>query len=313
MFVTLIMSTPQLPLDANLLVALDVFLEERSVTRAAERLAITQSAASHKLKKLREALADPLLVGARGNLMLSARAEAIRAPLASALLGLRAAVHAGEPFDPATATRTFTTATVDYGEFWTVPAVLDALAAKAPNVTIRIESPGPDVFDRLAKGEVDLLIGPKFATPAVFRRVRVARDPFVVAAREGHPALRSKLTLEKYLACGHIALTARGPKGPTDTWLEAHGHARRVALRTPNFVSAPFHAARTELLLTAPAGLVAAAQRFVRLSTRPAPFPLPTTELYMHWHERSQRDPGHAWFRAMTEKVVREVARDLRD
>jgi DNA-binding transcriptional LysR family regulator len=309
MFDSIIMNADHAQLDANLLVALYVFLEERSVTKAAERLAITQSAASHKLKKLREALGDPLLVGTRGDLGLTARAEAIRAPLAGAVVSLRAAVKAGEPFVPGAAKRVFTIATVDYGEFWTVPSVVAALVREAPSVSIRIETPGRDVFEQLAKGDVDVLVGPKVASPAVFRRLRVARDPFIVAAREGHPALGRKLTLERYLAHGHIAISARGPKSATDAWLEAHGHVRHVVLRTPNFVSAPFHAARTDLLLTAPAGLIAAARGFTPLATRPVPFPLPVTHLHMHWHERVQRDPGHMWFRGLVERTIREVAR----
>jgi len=312
MFVRVIMSTHHVPLDANLLVALHAFLEERSVTKAAERLSITQSAASHKLKKLREALGDPLLVGTRGDLGLSARAEAIRAPLSDAVRALRGAVREGEPFVAAHASRTFAIATVDYGEFWTLPQVLATLGREAPFVSIRVEAPGRDVVERLARGDVDLLVGPKVATSAVLRCRRVARDPFVVAAREGHPAMRQKLTLERYLAHGHIALSAQGPKSPTDAWLEKHGHARHVVLRTPNFVSAPFHAARTDLLLTAPAGLVAAASAFTPLSTRPPPFPLAATELYLHWHERAQRDAGHAWFRALLERTIRAVAEDRR-
>ena len=147
-------------LDLNLLAALDVLLRERNVTRAAKRLGITQSAMSHKLKRLREELDDPLFVTAPGGLVPTARAESLEEPLRRALQDVAAAVRASAPFDPSTAEREVRVACVDAIELTLLPDILARLARDAPKVRLSIRRRGPRSMDELASGELDLIVAP---------------------------------------------------------------------------------------------------------------------------------------------------------
>ncbi len=296
--------------DPALYVALDALLRERSVTRAAKRLGVTQSAVSHTLKRLRESLGDPLLVGVRGDLSLTPRAEAIRAPLERALSDLRASVQAESTFDPASSSRSFTVATGDYGEFWTMHETLRIVREDAPKVSLRIVSPGPGILDELTRGPADILVGPKRAWPSFVQQQKVAQDGFVVIGRKGHPAFKPRLSLKSYLAYDHISVGPRGlPAGGIDDVLRSRGHTRSVILFTPNFVGVPPLVSRTDLLATIPEGLYQASSSMVALEHALPPLRVPATDLFMVWHERNQNDAGHAWLRNLVRSVLTKTVR----
>jgi DNA-binding transcriptional LysR family regulator len=302
------MSQANASIDPNLLVALDALLTERSVTRAAERLGLTQSAVSHKLKALRDALGDPLLVGGRAGLSPTARALALQEPLRRALADLRAAVERSAPFDPLTSARHFTISAVDYAELVVMPRALDVLRREAPHLTCSVVSPTRELARDLASGAVDLAAGPKFAEDAGLVEKKVLEEGFTVVVRRGHPKLRKakKLTLDLYLELDHLLVAPRGaPGGVVDDWLAARGLSRRVTLRTQSFVAAPFLTARSDLALTLPSGLAIEALRYVELDLYPPPLPLGKTALYLSWHERSQQDPAHRWMRVLAERAMR--------
>ena len=300
------MSTPNEPLDANLLLALDVLLAERSVTRAAERLHVTQSAMSHKLRQLRAQLGDELLVRGRSGLVLTERAEAIAGPLRQAVLDLRGAVHVGAPFDPATARRRFVLSASDYGELVAIPALLAHLGRIAPGVDMVIEPPAPDLFARLEAGNIDIAIAPLLDAPTGILRRKFFAEGFLVALRAGHPHARKRLDLDGYLTLSHLLVTPRGRgTGPVDEALAAQGLSRRVALRAPSFAAAPFIAAQTDLALTAPEGLLRAAARHAPLRLHPPPLALPQVPIFFYWHERMDRDPAHRWLRGLQDIMAR--------
>jgi DNA-binding transcriptional LysR family regulator len=292
-------------IELGALVALDVILHERSVTRAAKRLGVTQSAVSHTLRRLRDNLGDPILVGARNDLRLTPRAEAIREPLRRALTELRTSVRPDSEFAAASSTRTFTVATGDYGEFWAMHDTLTILRRDAPRVSLRVVPPGRDILDELTHGPVDIFVGPKRPWPSYLRQRSAARDGFVVVGRENHPAFRSRLTLRRYLTYGHIAV---GPGNLIDEILERRGASRReVILHTQNFVGAPLLAAQSDLLATIPMGLFRASSRMVALGHAAPPFEIPSTEICVVWHERFQKDAGHTWLRNLVNTVMKNL------
>ncbi|MCU0684962.1 MAG: LysR family transcriptional regulator, partial [Polyangiaceae bacterium] len=296
-------NTNESPLDLDLLAALDLLLDERSVTRAARRLGITPSAMSHKLRALRERLDDPLLVGGRAGLVPTARAEAMAAPLRQALSDVRAAVRAGAAFEPRSSKRRFVIATVDYAVFRIIPPALEVLRSEAPGISIAIESPGPRLGARLESGAVDLAIGAASvpATSTLLRR-SLGREGFVVLGRAGHPGLRRPLTLASYAALPHLLISPGGtPGGPVDDLLARHGLKREAVLCLSHFVTAPFLAARSDLVVTAPLGLADEARRYLELTIVPAPAEIAAVESHMVWHPRSQHDPAHRWLRELIE------------
>lgn len=287
--------------ELGLLVALDVLLEEQSVTRSAKRMGVTQSAVSHKLRALRERFDDPLLVSLRGRLALSDRARALKGPLRSALLALREAVRAGEAFDPRSSRRHFVIATNDYGEALLLPPLLKHLRDSAPLVSVACEASGRDVLNRLEEAKLDLaVIGPTGEMPPSIMRRTLHREGFVVLMRRGH-ALSKQRTLDEaeYLAASHILIAPSGrPGGVLDDWLAKRGKRRHVAARVSNFLSAPHLVADSDLLLTAPEALAKLACAHFPVLASPLPFRIQPVTAILAWHARSHEDAGHRWLRS---------------
>lgn len=295
-------------LDLNLLVALDTLLRERSVTAAARHLGLTQSAMSHKLRRLREQLDDPLFISGRHGLTPTPRAQALEAPLRAALYDVTAALKVGAPFDPATAQRTFQIAAADLMELAILPEVLSRLEGQAPGLSILMRRRDRASVESLASGKLDLLIQPggrsvpgfELEERAGIARKHLSDEGFSVVARLDHPVLagRKKLTQKRYLEQGHVLVSpGGGDRGVVDQVLAPRGLTRRIAVSLPHFVAAPFLVARTDLLLTCPTSLARAAAEYAPLRVMEPPFELPRTQLYMYWHQRFQHDAGHRWLR----------------
>src|SRR4051812_7272772 len=176
-------------LDLNLVVTLDALLHEKHVTRAATRLGITQSAASHALGRLRDMLGDPLLVrGPTGTMIATARAERLAPEIRAALGQLANALREPE-FDPKTAQRTFHFGSADYGELVLLPKLVARLARDAPNIDLWVHTFPGDGDDELVRGELDLVLCPPRGAlrPAgSFERV-LFEETFSCVMRKDHP------------------------------------------------------------------------------------------------------------------------------
>jgi DNA-binding transcriptional LysR family regulator len=315
--------------DLNLLVAFDALVREQNVTRAAERVGVTQSAMSHALRRLRELFADPLLVRGQNGMVLTARAEALVVPLRSGLVTIDRALGQAPAFEPATARRTFRLATPDLFDVLAIPALLERIRAEAPGVDLVISATDGDKLQRaLETGEVDIAITPRVdefqATPEIdgsglVRRV-LFRDTFSCFCRADHPALVEKrgargknafgtaLSLEAYVALSHALVSPHG-EGPgfVDELLAQQGYRRRLALRIPHFFSALAIVEHSDLILTAPTSLgrlIGARSKVIAL---PAPLRLPEHALQMLWHERFSNEPGHAWLRDVLLDIAKSI------
>jgi len=285
-------------MDLNLLIALDTLLEERSVTRAARRVGLTQPAMSRALGRLRIAFRDELLIRAGRGLTATPRALGLRLPLRRALEQLGAVVAEVPTFDPATARRTFTISTVDYGVAVVLPPLVAHLAVAAPQVDLAVRHQDESVDEDLAAGRIDLVISPRRPSPPGLVWTRLFFDEQVCLVRRGHPAVGRELSLEQFRALGHVFVTPTGQQtGVVDRSLHRRGLTRRVVLRVPTFLAAPLVVARTDLIATV-AGRVARtfAGRFP-IRAVPPPVELPRLEVCMAWHERMRHEPGHAWLR----------------
>ncbi|WP_437541830.1 LysR family transcriptional regulator [Sorangium sp. So ce367] len=298
-----------LPDDLNLLLALDVLLRERHVTRAAKRLGITQSAASQRLGRLREFFGDALLAPGRPLLALTPRAEALADPLAQALASLRAAVQAGAPFDPATSERRFVLLGNDLLEAIALPRLLPLLAREAPHITVQVDRAEADFVRRLERGTADLAFVPEFLVPPSSRQLRLPEEGFVTLMRRDHPAASRRLTLERYLELGHVLIAPHGMPGSlVDRALEARGRRRRIVAQVQHFVTVPFLIAASDLVVTCPATVAAVSRPFGLRAVRP-PVELGVDRSSAVWHERVHDDPGHRWLRSWLSKAIRTGAR----
>lgn len=309
--------------DLNLIVALDALARERSVTRAARRMGVTQSAMSHTLRRLRELLGDPLLVRGRGGLVLTPRAEALAIPVRSGLATIRRALEARAAFDPRRAQRAFSLAAPDLFHALLLPPLLDRLRHEAPGVDLSVVAEDHRALAvQLETGDLDVAVLPHVdeeegaAAPGLMRRA-LLRDRFACLMRADHPILRAKaghrrlrrdaarLKLEDYAKLSHILVSPQGEgPGVVDRALARRGLSRRVVLRVPSFVSALAIVGKGDLVLTAPTALSRLAPSPHAVASLPAPLALPGHTVHLLWHERFTHEPGHRWLRELIAEVA---------
>lgn len=295
--------------NLNLLVSLHALLEERSVSRAAARVGLSQSSMSHALGTLRELLGDPLLVRSGRGMAPTPRALELAGTVAHAIASARDVFDAPSVFEPATAHARFTLSLPDVAQLVLLPRLLEVLAERAPGVTLRIE-PRAHGFEpgALERGDVDLVAAMQRPLPPAFRSEDVLPSaPMACLVRRGHPVKR--LTLRRYLALSHLAV---GGPGLMSRALEARGLERNVVVRVPSFLVVPWIVAESDMVATLPRWI---AQRFAEalpLDVRPSPIPLEHPPIAMIWHERTEHDPAQRWLRAIGREIARETLRRSR-
>lgn len=284
-------------IDLNLLVVLRALLRERHVTRAARQVGLSQSATSHALSRLRELCGDPLLVRHGRSLELTPRATQLMPGLERGLAELQGVVTSEPAFDPKRARRSFSLGTADYVQALLLAPLLRALQHAAPGVDLNSVT-FPNLSELLVSGNLDLAISvtaaiaPGLSTQALFD------DGFVCMVRKGHPEVRSKLSLDRYLSLRHVLVTPSGTPGSfVDSELERRGLSRRVALSVSSFLIAPVVVAETDFISTAPELLARRMAKRFALHIVPAPFQIPRFGLSLAWHPRFDDDPAHGWLR----------------
>jgi DNA-binding transcriptional LysR family regulator len=288
--------------------ALDALLTDKSPTRAAKRLGVTQSAVSHQLKRLREFFGDPLLVRARDGMELTPRARELAEPIRRSLEGLEAALEQSEVFDPAHAKTTFTVAMTDHVGAVMLPELVAMLAAEGPGVDLRVLPVVREIEEQLETGEIDLLFSLSSVPidrPRLYRQ-KLFDENFVCIVRKGHPSVRQRLSIEQYCALNHLLIAPRGGRGFVDALLAERGLERRVALKVPQFMLAPFIVAESDLVLTLAKRVARQFAELLPLDILEAPLELPTFTCSQVWHERRHGDPAHSWFRGIVLRTARE-------
>ncbi|HJW10182.1 MAG TPA: LysR family transcriptional regulator [Albitalea sp.] len=287
-------------IDLNLLVSLDVLLAERNVTRAAQRLAISQPALSAQLARLREVFGDPLLVPSARGMVPTARARTLAAPLRAALAGLKAAVLEQAAFAPAAAELTLRVAAPDYAQVTLLAPMRQRLQREAPGVRMAWVALDVDTLERrLEEGLIDLALTVPAWTPASAKSRPLLDDRFVCAMRRRHPLAGMRLTLESYCRQEHVLVSPQreGFVGTVDEALARTKRSRRVALSVPHFLVVPPVLAQSNLLATLPERF--ARQFSTQLALSELPFKLPPLTLQAAWHTQNHRDPAHQWFREL--------------
>jgi DNA-binding transcriptional LysR family regulator len=295
-------------LDLNLLVVLQALLAERSVTRAAERLALSQPAVSHALARLRRSFGDRLLVRTPHGMEPTPRANAMAEPLERALADLTRAVSSPGEFNLRRARRRFHVATDDYLELVLMPRLLARVWREAPGIDIRVHSVGARSGHDLAEGRIDFIVDPLEVLgqlPGAYSQ-RILDERFVCIARAGHPALGRRLTAKAFASLSHALVAPAGRPGSiVDTALGKLGLRRRVAITIPHFIAAPAIIRETDAIATLPQRIAQTLSDGLALFEPPMVLPSFTIETV--WHERNHNDPGHAWLRG----CISEVARGL--
>jgi DNA-binding transcriptional LysR family regulator len=285
-------------LDLNLLRALDALLDERNVTRAAQRLSLTQPAVSAMLTRLRESFDDPLFVRSQRGIVPTERALQVAGPLKQVLADIEQMMQP-PAFEPAEAQMTLTIASTDYALRAVVVPFLARLRHKAPGIRAVIV---PVQHERLPSqfesGDVDMaLITPETTPPDLHAR-RLFDERYVCVMRADHPAAARRLTLERFCTLDHALVSYAGGSlsGVTDEALARVGRSRRVTVSVNSFLVLPDILLTSDLIAVVPSRLTQGVQG---LAIVEPPLDIPGFTKTLVWHERTHRAPGHTWVREL--------------
>jgi DNA-binding transcriptional LysR family regulator len=289
--------SPLRGVDLNLLLLLHALLSERHVTRAARRVGLSQSAASHALSRLRELYGDPLLVRRGRALDLSPRALLLLPELEQGLSQLEGTLGIRQKFDPRQARRRFTISAVDYFQSVLGP-VIQRVSEQAPGFQLSFVALA-NTLESLDSGQCDLALLVNSPLSDGFNARRLFSDGFVCMSRPRHPAkLGKRLTLAQYLEAKHLVVAPGGTPGSlVDSVLERSGQKRSVVATVSSFLAAPFVVSQSDLLSTGPASLWRKLAPLYGTKLSALPFRLPNFELDLVWHRRRDADPAHAFLR----------------
>ncbi|WP_202024133.1 LysR family transcriptional regulator [Klebsiella quasipneumoniae] len=284
-------------LDLNLLRTLDVLLSENNVTRAAQRLNLSQPSVSIQLARLREMFADPLLMPGPRGMQPTARADELRQPLRAALAALEQAVAPVAPFNPAAAAETWRVAATDYMASAILLPMLGRLRLASPGSRLAVFELQPARLEQqAASDEVDLFFHTREGAPPGLHQRLLFRERYVLAGRAGHPALRPGLSLETFCQLDQAIVSPDGGgfSAATDTALANLGLTRRVVLSVPHFLFMLETLRNSDLVAVLPERLVRGQSG---LAVVEPPLAVAGFEMLMLWHERWHRDPAHQWLR----------------
>lgn len=286
-------------IDLNLLVSLDALLREASVTRAAQRVGVTQPAMSQALARLRTTFDDPLLVRAGRGMVPTALGARLGPPLSSLLGQLDDLIRERAAFRPDTSTRTFRIACLSHFSALHLPALLASVRASAPGVAVVVTHVSYDTLSaELEGGTVDLGIGVFTDQPAGQMQRKLHEERFLSVLRGSHPALAA-WCLDSFLAYPHGLLTTTGRgTGAVDGALARLGRERTIAVRIPHFMAAGAVAASSDAIFTVAGRLAYAFAEQYDVAVVEPPLELSVYPVVMRWHRRRHQDPAHRWFRA---------------
>ncbi len=299
-------------LDLNLLLVLDALLRLRSVTAAANELAISASACSHALARLRQTLGDELFVRQGNRMQPTVRAEQIAEPLMAALQMLTDSISQGQQFDPGSSERTFTFAATDYTAFAILPSVMARLQLSAPKLRVQVVYSSQQMsLEDLAAGRIDFALGfsaPNETLPAGVEAFDWFTDDYVVIAQQNHSQLRGELNLASYLAARHVVVTPwPETRAVIDQVLDALAVQRQVAVQLPSVLAAAFIIANSELLMTIPRHAAQTLSQAAALAIYPPPFHIPPYSLKVYGLSKYARTDAHAWLRQELLSIQAEV------
>lgn len=285
-------------IDFNLLVTLEALLIERSVSRAARRLDLSQPALSAQLARLRAMLGDALFVPSHRGMTPTPLALALQQPLGAALTQLRQVVTQARAFDPLHDSFTVHVAGSDYVQSVLLLDFVLMLRAQAPGLRVALRSAdAARLPEQMEKGEVDLAVLTPEGIADSLRARFLFDETYVFIARRGHPALRRSVDVGRFCALEHVIVSPRGGgfSTPVDDVLNEQGLQRRVALSASTFQSVPDLVERSDLVALVPARTVAS--RSARLRVMAPPLPVRGFAIHMAWHDRNHGDAAQRWVR----------------
>lgn len=296
-------------LDLNLLVAFNALLEERSVSRAAERLNMSQPAMSAALAKLREFFSDDLLVRSGREMIPTAQAAILVKPVTEVLTAISHAMTTRPSFDPATVQREFRLMMSDYIARVAMPELLKILRREAPHVTIEVVASDASMHARIERREIDLAIAPERFLSPDHPYEPVIEDPYVVVVDPANSAIGGAISIEDYVAADHVVANMSGNRQASfeDWFLQNVDIVRKVVITVPMFSLIPSMIVGTDMIATMHASLAASMAHAYDLRTVQVPDDFPKLQEFAQWHRLSSQDLGLIWLRGKLHDVFDTV------
>jgi LysR family transcriptional regulator, nod-box dependent transcriptional activator len=302
-------------LDLNLLIALNALLTERNVTRAAERIHISQSGMSAALDKLRHHFSDPLLERIGRNMELTARGRALADPVKTILSQIRELSDPSNTFDPAVARRVFRISATTYGCELLATPLISRLRQAAPLISVQFEELSADTADRILDGQIDFAVTisarllDKLQTHGEFlRSEKLFTDRFVVALSKDNPYAEGTISFDRLCEMGYIETRFGGViAGVSEQLWRQQPKQPHICGWLPNFQLTLHTVGRTDMAAILPSLLVVLQGERYNVRALPVPFEMPMLEERLYWHRRNDTDPGHRWMTQELEQVVKDL------
>ncbi|HSI45109.1 MAG TPA: LysR substrate-binding domain-containing protein [Methylophilus sp.] len=295
--------------DLNLLRVFLALMEERSVTRAADRLGITQPALSNSLNRLRDILQDPLFIRERYGMQPTPKAEELAPVVIEAIGQLDGLVLGQQTFDPMHAKMLVTIAPNSYVEYVLIPAVVAKLRVLAPGIKLRITPYGNDLAETgVMSGTTSLVLGRIVDPPDNLVVQHLMDDSLACVVRADHPLIGDAMTKAQYEELKHVNVMPPGRmRAGLFQALDRHGLKREVVVSVTHFLSVPEIISVTDYCTTLPDQICRRLANDSRLKVLPTPVDLGTFPVDIAWHVRYRHDPAHRWLRTMIEEVAHSL------
>jgi len=292
-------------LDLNLLLAFDAMLREQGVTRAAEKLGITQSAMSHALSRLRQFFNDPLFVRSGDAMKPTPKAQQLGETVLAIISLVQNDLTSQAGFDPDTTRRTFKLSMTDMGELVILPTLIEKLRTLAPHCSIRTKQVSPEsVEEALESGEVDLAIGSLSTVPPGLFQQELFRHNFVTIVSAQNTEIGDHISLDQFCRMQHIVVAQSGRADLYDKVIEENGIHRNVYLVTPHFLVIPLILEKNPgMVATVPFELGRVFQKYKGIKMLPPPINIPIFSIRQHWHPRYHHDEANIWLRHIVKET----------
>ncbi|WP_197723642.1 LysR family transcriptional regulator [Asticcacaulis excentricus] len=293
-------------LDLNLLKAFDALMDTRSVTRAAERLGLSQPAVSQMLPRLKDAFGEPLFVRAQRGILPTPRAEALAGPVRRALFDIERLLKP-EAFIPANATLTINVAATDYALKAVLSPFMAILRKEAPHIRVSAKPVDLDSLNhQLENGSLDMAFITQEMASEALRSRKLFDETYVTIRRKGHPTGSGPLDVEQFCSANHALMSHDGSKftGVIDAALARIGRKRHVVAAVPSFLLLIDLVRHSDLVATVPGRLVTDTTDFL---VQTPPVAVPGFTKILVWHERLQGDPAHIWLREKIAEIIRSA------
>lgn len=297
-------------LDLNLLYALNVLLEEKSVSKSAERLHLSQPAVSSALKRLRDYFNDPLLEQYGKKMIATPHAHLIQSELKAVLANVDTLISKTSIFEPETATRKFTITSSDYLAQVIFVPLLKYLRTAAPKIQIELIPPGDTTHEFLAQGSIDIAILPEQMLTNEFPAEFLFSDRFVIVGCKKNPIFDAGISESEFYASRQVVvkLGSRRPVSISDQQLENHRELRDVDILVSSFLLAPEMVVDTDRLTVMHARLAEIFAQRIPVATAPLPFDLPVIKEYAQYHSTRSNDLGVQWLlHAIKTQCIRKI------